>query len=101
MTRPKITGGDWLTWGPSDCSICSNVEPGPVIVANTETDPSLSYAEYRANARFLAASKQMAEALEKIAEGWEQATPDHHAPLTRSDMKALAKSALTAAGYEL
>lgn len=97
MKRPQITDGEWHIGKRADS------EHGAIYGEKGEEIALplgffMEDQEAKANARFIAASKKMAEALE-AEEAWRNAS-GRESDLLRIVANDKRKSALTAAGYE-
>ena len=111
MTRPKITDGEWKAGNQLERTGATYIQAGNgvnIAVAcavwrsdlpeGTRGNPDdYNREEITANARFLAASKQMAEALE-AEEAWRDASGEESERL-RIIANEKRKQALIAAGY--
>ena len=99
MTRPPITPGDWHRDKKAAFRI-HGADDRQVAACGgraSNTDADRTEIENEANARFLAASKQMAEALE-AEEAWRDASGEESERL-RIIANEKRKQALIAAGY--
>lgn len=98
MKKPNITPGEWR-------SRRINEYEHDIVAGERLPLELLAEGASEANARFIAASKKMAEALERCLPDWHAEDDPNVADgfpaceISLGDMRAI-KSALTAAGYE-
>ena len=99
ITAPNITPGDWFKSNGRTATVYASLNQKPAVEVCKAQASGISPVESVANARFLAASRKMAETLQAIY----NATWDREAlrkPFSLlTDFRAAAQSALESAGY--